>query len=253
VTLGFGKFSMPATLADVKDLSLDADEVGDLKSCQLGDCDIRISGSAIDKVRSSIDWAAQDYPDKVNAFVRQSAVDYVNAYMQKGDAALITYNDRSQPVSLQDQWRGIVANSPYFHYYTPALQDYLVQYPRTTLAGVKDVIYWIKENYGMKPVISIVHGVSYQDPKTPDRTVIVQKQLYADHYYDGSVAITTVVGVVEGGRPVTYLLYANRSRGDLLKGGFGGLKRNVARSQAQKAAEQTLGTIKTGLAIVMVR
>jgi hypothetical protein len=44
---------------------------------------------------------------------------------------------------------------------------------------------------------------------------------------------------------VTYLVYANRSRGDMLRGGFGGLKRNVAQSQARKAAEETLGTIKS--------
>ena len=48
----------------------------------------------------------------------------------------------------------------------------------------------------------------------------------------------------DGGRPATYLVYANRSRGDLLKGGFGGLKRSVARSQARKATEETLGTMK---------
>ena len=43
---------------------------------------------------------------------------------------------------------------------------------------------------------------------------------------------------------MTYLVYANRSRGDLLKGGFGGLKRNVAQTQARKAAEDTLGIIE---------
>ena len=32
-----------------------------------------------------------------------------------------------------------------------------------------------------------------------------------------------------------------------LKGGFGGLRQNAARSQARKAAEQTLGTIKQAL------
>jgi hypothetical protein len=48
----------------------------------------------------------------------------------------------------------------------------------------------------------------------------------------------------DAGQPGTYLVYANRSRGDLLKGGFGGLKRSVARSQARQAAEETLGNIK---------
>jgi hypothetical protein len=92
-----------------------------------------------------------------------------------------------------------------------------------------------------------VHGVIYQDPARPDRTVVVQKQLYASHYYDGSLAVAAVVGGAPGPTPVTYLVYANRSRGDLLKGGFGGLRRSAANNQAKSAAEQTLGTIKSVL------
>jgi hypothetical protein len=51
----------------------------------------------------------------------------------------------------------------------------------------------------------------------------------------------------ENGKPVSYLLYGNRSRGDLLKGGFGGLQGSVAKSQTRKAAVDTLTTIKTML------
>jgi hypothetical protein len=39
----------------------------------------------------------------------------------------------------------------------------------------------------------------------------------------------------------------NSLRGDLLRGGFGGVKRNVAQSQARKAAQETLATIKSQL------
>jgi hypothetical protein len=247
VTLGFGKFNKPATLADVQRLSLSAEEVDELKSCKPGDCDVRIGGAAIDQLQRTIDWTASDRVARVNDFVRRATVDYVNRDLQSGDAALTTYNDRQQPVSLETEWRGIVASSPYFHYYNATLEDYLLKYPRSTLPGARDVFYWIKENYGMKPVLSLVHGVVYETPATPDRTVIIQKQLYADHYYDGSLAMTTIVGADDGGRPVTYLLYGNRSRGDLLKGGFGGLKRKLVLSQAQKAAEQTLGAVKSAL------
>ncbi len=125
--------------------------------------------------------------------------------------------------------------------------QYLDQFPRKPLPGAKDVLYWVKENYGLTPVISIVHGVIYQPPAQADRTVVVQKQIYASHYYDGSLALASVVDSSAAETPTTYLVYVNRSRGDLLKGGFGGLKRNVARQQAQKAAEQTLGTIKSVL------
>jgi hypothetical protein len=44
------------------------------------------------------------------------------------------------------------------------------------------------------------------------------------------------------------VIYFNRSRSDLLKGGLGGgVKRKVAESQARSAAEQTLGSMKSAL------
>jgi hypothetical protein len=247
VTLAFGRFSTPPAPEDVKDLSFDSGEVADLRSCKPGDCDIRLGGAGIQALQSSIDWSAPDAHNRVNAFARKAALDYVAAYQSKGDAALVTYDDRATPVSLQQQWRGIIGNTALFHQYVPELKAYLEQYPRGSLADSRDVFHWVKENYGGKPVISIVHGVIYQPPSRPDRAFVAQKQIYASHYYDGSLAVATLLGGSEAAAPVTYLVYANRSRGDLLRGGFGGLKRNVATSQARKAAEQTLTTIKQQL------
>jgi hypothetical protein len=247
VTLGFGRFSTPPAPGDVKDLSFDPSEAADLRSCRPGRCDIRLGGASIDALQKSVDWSAPNVVDRVNAFARKAAVEYVSAYQSRGDEVLVTYNDRTRPVSLLEQWRGILGNIAYFHEYAPELKAYLEQFPRGSLPGGRDVFYWVKENYGLKPVLSIVHGVVYQPPSRADRAFVVQKQIYASHYYDGSLAIATALSATENAAPVTYLLYANRSRGDMLRGGFGGLKRNAAQSQARKAAQETLGTIKRQL------
>jgi len=243
VTTGFGRFSAPPAIADVKDLAFDREEVEDLKSCRPGKCDIRLGGASLDALRSSIDWSAPDYPERVNAFARKAALDYVAGYQARGDAALVTYNDRAKPVSLQEQWLGILANSPLLQEYTPELKTYLERFPKANLPGAQDVFYWVKGRYGLAPIIGIVHGVLYEPPNR-DRTMVVQKQLYASHYLDASLAVATLLDARQEGHPATYMLYTNRSRGDLLKGGFGGLKREVGRSQARRAAEETLGTIK---------
>jgi hypothetical protein len=247
VTFAFGRFGKPPVAENVKDLTFEDYELDELRKCKPGNCDIRLGGAAIDTLQKSVDWKAPDVHERVNAFARKAAVDYVAAYQQRGDAALITYDDRARPVSLQQQWGGIIGNSAYFHEYAPELKAYLEQYPNGSLPGGRDVFYWNKEYYGLKPIISIVHGVVYQPPSRADRAFVVQKQLYASHYYDGSLAVTTLLSSNEGGAPSTYLVYVNRSRGDLLKGGFGGLKRNVAQSQARKGAEETLGMIKSQL------
>jgi hypothetical protein len=247
VTLAFGKFSNPPSMDDVKGLTLDRDEIAAIRSCKPGSCDIKIGGVGLDAVRRGIDWKAADADARVQDAVRRAAVDYVTGYMKRGDEALVTYADTSKPVSLKDQWRGIVNNSGRLQQYAPSLRDYLLAYPNGSLPGGRDILYWIKENYGLKPTITIVHGVIYQAPDRPDRTTVVQKQIYASHYYDASLAVATLFDGVENGAPITYIVYANRSRGDMLKGGFGGLKRKVARDQAKTATVDTLTTIKTQL------
>jgi len=244
VTKGFGKFSNPPSLADVQGMSLDANDIAHLKSCKPADCDLRVGGAAVTKVRAAVNWNGPDPAGQVNTLLRQTAVDYVAAYLKSGDDALVTYSSSSTPVSLKQQWQALAQGSQYFQQYNPALRDYLAQYPNSKLAGATDILYWVNEQYtGLKPVLSIVHAIVYDAPGQPDRTVIVQKQLYASHYYDGSLALAVAIDAPDG----TYLIYANRSRGDLLKGGFGGLKRKLAGDQARKAASQTMETIKTVL------
>jgi hypothetical protein len=247
VTQAFGRFSSPPALSDVEAMAFDAGDVEALKACRVGDCDVRLGGATLSELRSSIDWGAPKYAEDVQRYVRQRAVAYVTDYQQRGDAALITYDDRARPVSLRKHWQQLLANSPRLQQLVPQLRDYLAQYPARPLPGARDVFYWSKEDFGLKPIVSIVHGVIYEPPDKPDRVYVVQKQLYANHYYDASFAMGTVLTTVENNARVSYLLYTNRSRGDLLKGGFGGLRRNVARRQVQSAAEQTLMTIKQTL------
>jgi hypothetical protein len=244
VTIAFGRFSTPATLTDVSGLAFDRSEVSGLKACRPGSCDIRLGGAGLKTLQSSIDWNAADAEARVNTYARKAAVDYVNAYRQRGDEALVTYNDRDDAVSLKSAWSGIVSNSSGLTAMLPELGRYLTRYPSDPLPGSRDVFYWIKENYGLKPVISIVHGVIYTTPGRTDRTIVAQKYIYASHYYDASLAVASIVSGMEAGLPTTYIVYGNRSRGDMLKGGFGGIQRTAARSQAKKAAESTLATIK---------
>ena len=57
----------------------------------------------------------------------------------------------AQPVSLPEQWRGILGNSALFHEYAPELKTYLEQYPRGSLPGARDVFYWVKETTASSP------------------------------------------------------------------------------------------------------
>lgn len=246
VTLQFGTFSRPPAATDVSRLTLDREDIAALRQCKVGDCDIRIGAAMIDDLRRAADFQSPGAEDRANALARERIVEYVRAYLERGNEALITYNDRSQPVSLAKEWQGILASTPYFAHYAPSLRLYTDTFPKAKLPGASDVIYWAKENYGLpRPVIHVTHMTTWQDPSRPDRILVAQKQIYASHYYDGSLALTAVLDMPPvDGKPACAMVYFNRSRGDLLKGGFGGLRRRMAQDQAKKAAEQTLTNIR---------
>lgn len=249
VTLQIGELHNPPRPQDVAALTLPDDDVRNLRDCKPGDCDVKLGGAGLAEIQSAINWNAPDATSQINALARRRLLDYVAAYMRQGNAALVTYNDTSAPVSMNAEWQGLLRNSPNIMTYAPALAQYLDRYPNATLPGGRDFIYWAKEVYAGHPVVHADHMVRWQDPQRPDRITIAQKQIYASHYYNGSLAITTILDSTPPvGAPLSTVIYFNRSRADLLKGGFGGgVKRRVGESQARKAAEDTLGNMKTAL------
>jgi hypothetical protein len=248
VTLQFGTVSNPPRAADFSRLTLDPDDIDDLRSCRPGRCDVRLGPTTARTIGSAIDWRAPDAADRVHAWAREQLTAYVTAYLARGDDALIAYDDQSQPVKLRDMWRGILANSPSLTAYAPALVSYLTEFPRGKLAGLTEQIYWDKERLtGLKPIVFVTHMTRWTDPARPDRTIVAQKQIYASHYFYGSLAVTGFFEDTASPQPATYVVYYNRSRGDLLQGGFGGLQRRIAERAARDSAEQLLGGMKRAL------
>ncbi|HJZ76221.1 MAG TPA: hypothetical protein VKE51_31010 [Vicinamibacterales bacterium] len=249
VTLRFGLFGKPPRPDDLARAALDDDTVDDLKSCRPGDCGVRIGTKNAAEIGQAIDWRAADAAERAAGWARQALAAYAADYLARGDAALVTYDDQSKPVSLKDTWRAIVDRSPALAQYAPALQRHLTGFPAVALPGATDEIYWIQEHYTtLKTVTGVTHLVTWHDPEHPDRAVVAQKQIYASRYYYGSLAVTLFLqDSRDAAQQVTWLVYFNRSRGDLLKGGFGGLRRRLAESMIKDSADAMLGAIKREL------
>ena len=248
VTLQFGIVSRPPKSADLTSLTLDSDDLDALRSCRPGRCDVRLGGASIAEARTAVDWNAPTATDRANEWARSKVLAYLSGYLERGDAALITYDDQSKPVALADEWRGIIRNSPILAVYAPPLPRYLTEFPRASVPGMTDEFYWDRQHYaGLKPILGLTHMVTWRDAQRPDRVVVAQKQLYSSHYFFGSLATTIFLQAPESTSPVTYVVYANRSRGDLMSGGFGGLKQRVAEGIVKRAAEDTLGRMKQAL------
>ena len=161
-------------------------------------------------------------PARLAAYAQRRAVGYVNAYRERGNAAMVVYDDYGKGgARASDALAALLAASPYLTENAPALQQYLLQYPRSRPPGASDIIYWSLEAMkGLRPTFTINHLVVLTPPGRPNMTVAVTTQLFADHYFEGMLDERIAVdrGDVSGGG--FYLMVLRQYRFDNLPGGI---------------------------------
>lgn len=230
--LQIGKFSNPPRFEDLNDLTLDPCCLNAIKSCEAGACAMQISAEMMGRFRGELKLNAPGYEAQANSLARRILLDYVTAYLQTGNLALIKYHDKENRVRLADEYRSLLEQSRFLTDYAPEFHRYLEDFPKVSSPGVETFIYWSKEKYGPKPVLSITHVAIYTRT-LGNRTEVLaaSKQLYASHYFDASLGLTAFVEVNGGSSLGSYLMYLNRSRIGALRGLFVGLKRSIIGAQ----------------------
>ena len=69
--LEIGGFSKEPALADLQDLTIEASDIEDLKACVVGNCEVKLTASMIERFRNEIDWESPDYQLKVTNLFKQ--------------------------------------------------------------------------------------------------------------------------------------------------------------------------------------
>jgi hypothetical protein len=246
--LQIGKFSNPPLLADLAGLTLDDADIDAIRRCRLNSCDIKVPESFIDRFRKDVNWSAPNYRERATAVMRELMLERVNAYSRSGNAALGEYRDKSYRLNLADELRTLLEPAPYMYEYTLEFQKYLQDYPQARPADTEDFMYWSKEEFGLKPVISLTHVVIYKRRVANGTNVLIaSKGIYASHYVESSLGLTGYIHRPQPEARGAYLIYINRTRADALRGFFGGLKRALIVRSLRDATHRNMGIIKKKL------
>jgi hypothetical protein len=80
-------------------------------------------------------------------------LDYVKAYRQAGNPALMEYHDQENPVLVANEYRFLLEQSRFLTDYAPEFHKYLEEFPKASSPNVEEFICWSKETYGLKPVL----------------------------------------------------------------------------------------------------
>ncbi len=235
--LQIGKFQNPAQKRDLDRLTLDADELSALRSCRVGNCSVKLPAITIERLRREVNWSAPDHAQRALSVIREDLLNDIRSYLAAGNSGLIEYRDKSKAVRLADELQSLLGSWPDRDQSIQAFRQYVAEYPRKPLPDVEDFLYWSKEHVGRKPVVSITHVAIHH---RPDRIFIASKQIYASHYFDGSLGLTVAADPDNPTRRGMYLAYVNRSRIDALGGMFGGFLRAILRSRLREGVRKNL-------------
>ena len=245
--LEIGRFSSTPTLDDLQSLTFENRDIDDMEDCVVGDCRLKLSATMIERFHKEIDWEAPDYRIRAAQLLRLMLLDYVRDYLARGDVALIEYSDKSRGVRLAEEQRALMSASTYINHVLPEFPQYLKGFPKSEISLVENAIVWSKIKFGLKPVIAINHIMVYKRvQETGPQVLVAAKQIYANHYFDSSLALTAFVNV-PGARPGSYLFYENRSRADGLEGAFSQIKRSIVEDKAVDGLRTILESSKASL------
>jgi hypothetical protein len=237
------RISAPPQLDDFKSLRVPDADLQDLRKCRVGDCEVKVAASAIDRFHKEINWNTPNAPAAAQAWIQKLAYDYTTSYLKGGDAELAVYRDNARPTFVAQEFREMTAAMPELTTHMPNMRRYLLEFPKVSLPEVSSFLYWQETEFGLKPVIRINH-VAIRE--TAEDAVVINKMLYASHYFWTGIEIRALAPDPARGNGFWFAT-VNRSRSDGLSGFTGKMIRGRVRSEVEKGILTSMQSTKERL------
>ena len=232
------RFSEPAVTGDVQLIEISNDDLKELRDCRPNDCNFKLPATDMQRFRAAM-ASGTDAKSRASAYAAGRMVEYVNDYRARGNAAMLVFDDRGG-VRSSDALIGLMRDSSHVFSAVPSLGRHLVDYPRSSLPGATEVIFWSRDEMPhLRPVLRITHQTIYSPPDRSDLTLVVSKQIYANHYFEAGLDVLAAVDRPSSGGAANSITVVaiRRYRFDHLPSGgllnlrgrvTGGLRDNVA-------------------------
>ncbi len=235
------RISNPPRLEDFDKLTLPPDDISDLKTCKVGDCELKLGASALTRIQQETDWSKPTAGADVERAVRKLALEYVTGYLEGGNSRLAQYRDTERPTFVAREFEAMVNEMPSLTNYLTGLKTYLLGYPKATLPKSESFLYWQDVKFGLKPTIRINH-LTIVDQQS--HVAVVSKMLYASHYFWTAIELRVLVPDPARGEGF-WFVNVNRSRSDGLSGFTGSMIRGRVRDETEKGMESALKRTRT--------
>jgi hypothetical protein len=234
------RISSPPRFEDFRELRVPDEDLQDLRRCKVGDCEVKVAASALNRFHSEINWNAPNARASAMAWLQRLAHEYATSYLKGGDAELAVYRDGARPTFVAQEFREMTGAMPELTTHMPNLRRYLLGFPKVSMPEVSSFLYWQETEFGLKPVIRLNHLAIRE---TAEDAVVINKMLYASHYFWTGIEIRALVPDPARGSGFWFVT-VNRSRSDGLAGFTGRIIRGRVRSEVEKGILTALQSTK---------
>ena len=242
--LDAGKFSPVPTPADLQPVTLEEYSL-DVRNCRPGDCHVRLGADEISRFHREVNWNSADWREQSARVWRDVLARYAAAYLSNGRKALPDYVNKREALSVASEVSLLTSDYGFLPSYSPELAAYLRDFGPNPPPGTQHMLYWTREDFGIRPIFRISHQVILQVSGATPSTLIATNQVYADHYLDA--ALTVTMALESPGQPTAnaaqardfYMISVSRARTRSLSG----LMRRFARSTVQSRSRETMRKI----------
>jgi hypothetical protein len=247
IVLDIGRLSKPPRAADLASVPFEEYSL-DLSQCRPGVCRVRLGEPDIARFHREVNWSAPDWRERSRTVWQEVLAGYAAAYSRDGRRALPTFVNKQEPLSVPDELSLVVDRFGFVNAFAPDFLAYLREFGPGGPDGVDAVMYWTKEDFGVRPVLRLSHQTIFRTTATPRAILIATNQIYADHYLDAGLSLTMTVEASEpGGKPAFYMISVSRARTRSLSGMLRSFVRSTVQNRSRDALRKILASTKASL------
>lgn len=243
IVLQIGRIGTPPRPGDFQSLRFEGYDLDTIRECEPGDCGVRLSTRQLERFRNEVNWQAPDWRRQAGDLWRRLLADYATDYLSRG--ALTDYRNKAEPLNVADEFAKIFDESRPLAAATPSFLAYLQQFPKVTLPGVETILYWSKDDFGLRPVTSITHLSLYMPPRdSGEPAVVSMRRIYSTHYFDAALGLALAF---DDGASGFYMVCINRARTRSLASFTRAIIRGIIERRSRDGVEHMLRATKLTL------
>jgi hypothetical protein len=200
-----------------------------------------LSTDDIARFHRDVNWNAADWRAQSAAVWRQVLAGHAAAYLARGRQALPEYTNKRDLLSVSSELSVLLQEFGFVAAYSPEFYTYLQKLGPQSPAGAEHILYWSKEDFGVRPIFRVSHQIIHRVTGSSPVALVATTQVYADHYLDAALSLALAIQSEPSRGDEFYMIAVNRARTRSLTG----LLRRFARSAVQSRSRDAMRKILT--------